>query len=45
MSENGLYVISARPSRFEMVITLSTAKALGLTLPQFLRSRADRLIE
>ena len=34
-----------RPSRFEMVINLKTAKVLGLTLPQFLRARADRLIE
>ena len=34
-----------RPSRFDMVINLKTAKALGLTLPQFLRARADRLIE
>lgn len=34
-----------RPSKLHLVINLRTAKALGLTIPQSLRVRADRLIE
>ena len=41
----GIHALAEKPTLFEMVVNMKTAKALGIKVPQIVLLQANRLIE